>query len=678
MTEYQPQPADLIDSKYIGWKHDFLRYGTACMQLGIFAIWLALGISFGLSFTLWIDVDRGSAVWADALRAASVFMLPTVICLFIAFAFFPYTGINPKRITDWDTPLYFRWTTRGTNPNLVRETITKSYDAINKFGNFFLEVCTETDISVPSYTHVDSAVYRDITLPASYQAPHGSKFKARAMHYGSIMSTAPREAYIIHLDEESVVTEELLLGIREFISHNKGYIGQGIITYAREGKGWQSWIAWIMDSVRVGDDYGRFRMQLLIGHVLVGMKGSFMVIPNELELEAGFDHGPHSSITEDAWFAFCYPDRIRFCPGRLVEQSPFNLGDVIKQRRRWATGLWKVIFHHPTPVYNKFILIFQMVTWLTAPLNVVSVLCGLILSNYKASVMLAAYNGFVFGVFNFQYWWGCLNLVHSSVSEKVFALLVLPIILPSFVVFEGIAGYWGTFLPAQGFDLVQKENGQKVSDDNPESLPPRGFEPSQLFNPSTQSVPTSSLQTSEVPSTVIQLSVSDRTATESSVTPSVSSEGFLVTTSHLVSNGMHLHQHDSTLYQADSIIAHSIPKSMMDLSPLKPNADFPRKSQDVKAVLAVEDKQREVPREPRAYHFDGFRGLCSIVVAMHHLVDYTFGDSRPDIKNGPGKFFWASWSLYIFFILSGRVLSLNWLKAIKMGKTPSLEKLASS
>lgn len=51
--------------------------------------------------------------------------------------------------------------------------------------------------------------------------PNGSKFKARALHYGSITSKAPRDAYIVHLDEESVVTEEFLLGVREFVSTKK-------------------------------------------------------------------------------------------------------------------------------------------------------------------------------------------------------------------------------------------------------------------------------------------------------------------------------------------------------------------------------------------------------------------------------------------------------------------------
>jgi egghead protein (zeste-white 4 protein) len=393
-------PQYQIDEQYLGFKHDLMRYGTAVFQLFLFVFWLVAGVLFSLTFVLWVRFDKYESLISVISKAASVTMFPTVLILFIAFLF-PYTGINPKRITDWDTPLVFRWSTRGTNPLLVRHTVSESFQAMKKFGNFVLEVATDHPIGIPENTLVTHPCYRELLIPEDYICPNGSKFKARGLHYGAITSLAPRDAYIVHLDEESIVTEEFFLGIREFVSHNKGYIGQGIITYARESKRWQSWVAWLMDAVRVGDDYGRFRIQLLLGRILVGMKGSYMVIPNEFEQDVGFDHGVYSSITEDCWFAFCFPDKVRFCPGKLVEQSPFNLMDVVKQRRRWATGLWKVVLHHPTPWYNKLFLGGQMVTWLFAWLNFASVICGFALSEYYTPIELAIYNGFVFGIFKY-------------------------------------------------------------------------------------------------------------------------------------------------------------------------------------------------------------------------------------------------------------------------------------
>jgi egghead protein (zeste-white 4 protein) len=124
-----------------------------------------------------------------------------------------------------------------------------------------------------------------------------------------------------------------------------------------------------------------------MGTVLVGMKGSFMVIPHSTEKRVGFDHGPEASITEDAWFAFCI-GKIYWCEGVLLEQSPFTLMDLIKQRRRWATGLWKVIMHHPVGWHRKIILASQMLAWVLSPFTWLSLICGFALFNYEVNPYL--------------------------------------------------------------------------------------------------------------------------------------------------------------------------------------------------------------------------------------------------------------------------------------------------
>lgn len=62
--------------------------------------------------------------------------------------------------------------------------------------------------------------------------------------------------------------------------------------------------------------------------------------------------------------------------------------------------------------------------------------------------------------YSFQYSWGIMNLKSETYSAKLLAVLAAPFLLPFFVFIEGLAGYWGTFFPAKGFDLVQKENGK--------------------------------------------------------------------------------------------------------------------------------------------------------------------------------------------------------------------------
>ncbi|KAJ3048571.1 hypothetical protein HK097_010424 [Rhizophlyctis rosea] len=81
----------------------------------------------------------------------------------------------------------------------------------------------------------------------------------------------------------------------------------------------------------------------------------------------------------------------------------------------------------------------------------------------------------------------------------------------------------------------------------------------------------------------------------------------------------------------------------------------------------------------RASYLDGLRGLCSVGILLHHWVDATFGDfHNPSLKTQlPLPTLWTSWTLYVFFILIGRVLVLSFLSSARRGK-PNLKSLASS
>jgi hypothetical protein len=65
----------------------------------------------------------------------------------------------------------------------------------------------------------------------------------------------------------------------------------------------ENWITTLADSLRVADDYGKFRVQFEMNECWVGMHGSFVVAQNAVEQLTTFDHGAEGSITEDAYFA---------------------------------------------------------------------------------------------------------------------------------------------------------------------------------------------------------------------------------------------------------------------------------------------------------------------------------------------------------------------------------------
>ena len=81
-----------------------------------------------------------------------------------------------------------------------------------------------------------------------------------------------------------------------------GNIGQGVIKYGCHENP-PNYLTTLADSIRVADDFGKFRVQYELHEPLIGMHGSFVVCQTAVESAIGFDHGISGSITEDAYFA---------------------------------------------------------------------------------------------------------------------------------------------------------------------------------------------------------------------------------------------------------------------------------------------------------------------------------------------------------------------------------------
>ena len=74
-----------------------------------------------------------------------------------------------------------------------------------------------------------------------------------------------------------------------------GHIGQGVIKYNVDEI--DNYLTTLADTIRVGDDYGKFALQYRVWQQpLIGMHGSFVICQNAVEIDVGFDHGLVSSI----------------------------------------------------------------------------------------------------------------------------------------------------------------------------------------------------------------------------------------------------------------------------------------------------------------------------------------------------------------------------------------------
>jgi egghead protein (zeste-white 4 protein) len=256
---------------------------------------------------------------------------------------------------DPDFTLIVAYVSRGQNQETLERAARQTQDVLDSLGvRYVIETVSDVEIAPRWRLAKTSGALHYAVVPADYQTPRGTRFKARALQYLLEDRTKrlggnedAENIWVLHLDEESFVTPEAILGIQEFVArydlrHTPGAIGQGEILY-NSGRYGRSAVIEAIDSIRSGEDLGRFRVQFGAWHRPVfGMHGSYILTPARTERLVTWDVGGYGAITEDAYFALLACERgVRFdwVAGFIREQSPFSLRDLVEQRRRWFCGL---------------------------------------------------------------------------------------------------------------------------------------------------------------------------------------------------------------------------------------------------------------------------------------------------------------------------------------------------
>lgn len=366
----------------------------------------------------------------------------------------------------------FRIVSRGTNAECLLATVRKCQNELQKAPLFpyLIEILTDGD----QFVAPDEADIIHLKVPASYNPPNGSRFKARALHYACIASTVPDKSWVVHLDEETQLTTSSIKGIADMVakseaSGNVKRVGQGCILYHR------SWgthpFLTLADMRRTGDDIGHFFLQHRLGFTIFGLHGSYVVVRADVERSIGFDVGPEGSITEDAWWILLAIEngvRTFWVDGYMEEQSTQSFKDFIKQRRRWYVGLWKVGIRCPVPLRLRAFLLYNTICWIVLPivlfLQVIYVLISIIeqkqivlpiriLTSVMAATSFAVYfSGLVVNMWEHGTpWW-----------RAPIWIFLQTLLFPVFYIMEAIAILMTFFSPfstsAKGFHVVQKSD----------------------------------------------------------------------------------------------------------------------------------------------------------------------------------------------------------------------------
>lgn len=211
------------------------------------------------------------------LRLLTFLPLPQVIFNFAGLTLY---NAFPDKVTLKGSPLLapflcIRIVTRGDYPKLVRANVTRNMTRCTEAGleNFIIEVVTDKAVGLSPHRRV-----REVVVPPSYRPKSGALFKARALQYcleDGVNILADTD-WIVHLDEETLLTENSVRGILNFVLDGKHHFGQGLITYANEDV--VNWVTTLADSFRVADDMGKLRLQFYMFHKpLFSWKGSYVV-----------------------------------------------------------------------------------------------------------------------------------------------------------------------------------------------------------------------------------------------------------------------------------------------------------------------------------------------------------------------------------------------------------------
>ena len=369
-----------------------------------------------------------------------------------------------------------RVVTRGTYPQLVRENVVKNIDIVKACGikDFVVEVVTDQPLNIEKWLNKYEQHFTETLVPVSYRSKLNTRKKARALQYclEDGVNNLNNDDYVVHLDEETVLTPDSINGILNFIMEGKHMLGQGIITYAMLPQPtFASTFTWIQhhictvaDSLRVADDVGKNKAQFQIFHKpYFGMKGSFVVTRFSAERKITWDFGPEGSVAEDAWFGLSAIDHgytIDYIDGDMLERSPFTLWDFIKQRQRWMQGLFMVAFLSPMKTKTKMFLIMSVSSWLVSPVySMIIILQKFVLINPPGLIIVI--QRFLEAYFVYLHIVGYMRQFKFTLSKFLYLVPNILLGMCSNVILENAA----TILAIKslclgdcyGFHLIQKE-----------------------------------------------------------------------------------------------------------------------------------------------------------------------------------------------------------------------------
>jgi LPXTG-site transpeptidase (sortase) family protein len=213
------------------------------------------------------------------------------------------------------------------------------------------EVITERETEVLHLRSAFEGSALDLTpilLPPDYATPNGTRLKARALHHLVEQRLAgfnakPGRTFIVHLDEETVVTEPHVMVLLDYLSKDPKPLSQGPILYPLE---WAQ-TPWICRAIESTRPFGCAECARVMQHPPPPhLHGSNLVVEESVENHVGWDFGTLDGqpfVAEDLLFglrayALLGEETFGWHGATMLEQPPLSLFWAVQQRLRWVLG----------------------------------------------------------------------------------------------------------------------------------------------------------------------------------------------------------------------------------------------------------------------------------------------------------------------------------------------------
>lgn len=393
--------------------------------------------------------------------------------------------IQNKKDLLKDKKIVYTLVTRGYNINCVEDSVGSvlhwTKKVREKYGiKMDMEswVVTEEDTygtTKDRYEKIEERGCKVIAVPANYETPNRTKFKARALHYATQLRKDSgidgKDDWIYHQDEETMVGEDTILGNLDFILNSQDkVVGQGIILYPVD---WSNIIPAIQEFARSGDDL-RFLLPVKTKGRLTGLHGSHVLCRGDVENKIGWDFG--ETKLEDSLFGLKlqqqYGNVAGIMKGFAYEKPPFSVEDQLKQRRRWILGWFEIIFKNKEiSTKNKLISLYHIGSWYSAFPSIIA----LILNIMNPTGGIFPYSGALAGFI----WYGMYDMYKKGYEMNKEYILNKPKGLKERVkmysnlaggmIVEAIAPWYALVKRTSNFDNIKKDR-VKISYPNEEKI----------------------------------------------------------------------------------------------------------------------------------------------------------------------------------------------------------------